>query len=40
MRCPRQLETLATYAEVEVRITAIDHAVRIDDPRRTTPGTT
>jgi len=37
---PEELETLATYAEVEVRITAIDHAVRIDDPRRTTPGTT
>ncbi|HET7798979.1 MAG TPA: hypothetical protein VFL38_01085 [Humibacillus xanthopallidus] len=37
---PEEIETLTTYAEVEVRVTAIDHAVRIDDPRRTSSGTT
>jgi hypothetical protein len=37
---PEELEALASYAEVEVRVTAIDHAVRIDDPRGRRPGTT
>lgn len=38
---PEELEAFALYAEVEVRVTAIDHAVRIDDPRGgRTSGTT
>jgi hypothetical protein len=38
-KVPEQLEALAQFAEVEVRVSSIDHAVRIDDPRRTTSGT-
>jgi hypothetical protein len=37
---PEELEAFALYAEVEVRVTAIDHAVRIEDPRGRTSGTT
>ena len=36
---PDELESLVLYAEVEVRVTAIDHAVRIEDPRRPSSGT-
>jgi hypothetical protein len=37
---PEEVEAFVTFAEVKIRVTAIDHAVRIEDPRPASPGQT